>query len=51
MGILANHVPSIEQLRPGVVDIVEESSGNKQFFGMLWGMEICGKLEPVLMME
>ena len=32
MGILANHVPSIEQLRPGVIDIIEESGGSKQFF-------------------
>lgn len=34
MGILANHVPSIEQLRPGVIDIIEESGGSKQFFSM-----------------
>ncbi|RPB21666.1 epsilon subunit of F1F0-ATP synthase N-terminal domain-containing protein [Terfezia boudieri ATCC MYA-4762] len=32
MGILANHVPSIEQLRPGVIDIIEESGGSKQYF-------------------
>ena len=32
MGVLANHVPSIEQLRPGLVEIVEESGGSKQFF-------------------
>ncbi|KAI9771847.1 MAG: delta subunit of the central stalk of mitochondrial F1F0 ATP synthase, atp16 [Geoglossum simile] len=32
MGILANHVPSIEQLKPGLVEIFEESSGSKQFF-------------------
>jgi len=32
MGILANHVPSIEQLRPGVINIIEENSGSKQFF-------------------
>ncbi|KAK3190987.1 delta subunit of the central stalk of mitochondrial F1F0 ATP synthase, atp16 [Lecanicillium sp. MT-2017a] len=31
MGVLANHVPSIEQLKPGVVEVVEES-GAKQFF-------------------
>ncbi|KAK4639038.1 delta subunit of the central stalk of mitochondrial F1F0 ATP synthase, atp16 [Podospora bellae-mahoneyi] len=31
MGVLANHVPSIEQLKPGIVEIIEES-GNKQFF-------------------
>jgi F-type H+-transporting ATPase subunit delta len=32
MGILAQHVPSIEQLRPGLVEVIEESGGNKQFF-------------------
>ena len=34
MGILANHVPSIEQLKPGLVEIIEESGGSKQFFCM-----------------
>ncbi|EED17128.1 ATP synthase delta chain, mitochondrial precursor, putative [Talaromyces stipitatus ATCC 10500] len=32
MGILANHVPSIEQLKPGLVEVIEESGGTKQFF-------------------
>lgn len=32
MGLLANHVPSIEQLKPGLVEIIEESGGSKQFF-------------------
>ncbi|KAK3380070.1 ATP synthase delta chain mitochondrial precursor [Lasiosphaeria ovina] len=32
MGVLAGHVPSIEQLKPGVVEIIEESGGSKQFF-------------------
>ncbi|KAI1333699.1 ATP synthase delta chain [Xylariaceae sp. FL0016] len=31
MGVLAQHVPSIEQLRPGLVEVIEES-GSKQFF-------------------
>jgi F-type H+-transporting ATPase subunit delta len=31
MGVLANHVASIEQLKPGLVEIMEES-GSKQFF-------------------
>ena len=35
MGILAQHVPSIEQLKPGLVEIIEESGGNKQFFRTL----------------
>lgn len=32
MGVLANHVPSIEQLKPGLVEVVEEAGGAKQFF-------------------
>lgn len=35
MGVLANHVPSIEQLKPGLVEVIEESGGSKQFFRML----------------
>ncbi|KAF9166442.1 delta subunit of the central stalk of mitochondrial F1F0 ATP synthase, atp16 [Mortierella sp. AD011] len=31
MGILASHVPSIEQLRPGVVEIIENAA-TKKFF-------------------
>ena len=34
MGVLANHVPSIEQLKPGLIEIIEESGGTKQFFRM-----------------
>jgi F0F1-type ATP synthase epsilon subunit len=32
MGILAAHVPSIEQLKPGLVEVIEEAGGSKQFF-------------------
>ncbi|KAL2007925.1 hypothetical protein VTN00DRAFT_7907 [Thermoascus crustaceus] len=32
MGVLANHVPSIEQLKPGLLEIIEENGGTKQFF-------------------
>lgn len=32
MGVLANHVPSIEQLKPGLIEIIEETAGSKQFF-------------------
>jgi F-type H+-transporting ATPase subunit delta len=32
MGILANHVASIEALRPGLVEIIE-TSGTKKYFG------------------
>lgn len=32
MGVLANHVPSIEQLNPGLVEVIEEAGGSKQFF-------------------
>ena len=36
MGVLASHVPSIEQLKPGLVEVIEESGGgsSKQFFCM-----------------
>jgi F-type H+-transporting ATPase subunit delta len=33
MGILANHVPSIEQLNPGIVEVVESAEVTKKFFG------------------
>ena len=32
MGILANHVPSIEQLKPGLIEVIEEAGSSKQFF-------------------
>jgi F-type H+-transporting ATPase subunit delta len=32
MGILANHVPSIEPLRPGVLEVIESSSASKKWF-------------------
>ncbi|WYZ40755.1 hypothetical protein EsH8_IV_001096 [Colletotrichum jinshuiense] len=32
MGVLANHVASIEQLKPGLVEVIEESGPSKQFF-------------------
>ena len=36
MGILSNHVPSIEQLRPGVIEVIEETGGQpKKFFGKI----------------
>lgn len=31
MGILANHVPSVEALRPGVIEVIE-ASGTKKWF-------------------
>lgn len=34
MGILAQHVPSIEQLKPGLIEVIEEAGGSKQFFCM-----------------
>jgi len=43
MGVLANHVPSIEQLKPGLIEVIEESGGSKQFFrrhNTLFGMHI-----------
>ncbi|KAK0621364.1 ATP synthase delta chain mitochondrial precursor [Bombardia bombarda] len=32
MGVLANHVPTIEQLKPGLVEVIEENGASKQFF-------------------
>ncbi|KAI1375924.1 ATP synthase delta chain [Hypoxylon crocopeplum] len=32
MGVLSNHVPSIEQLKPGLIEVIEESGSSKQFF-------------------
>jgi len=32
MGILANHVPSIEAIRPGVVEVIESGNASKKFF-------------------
>ncbi|KAF8135413.1 F1 complex, delta/epsilon subunit of ATPase [Boletus edulis] len=32
MGILANHVPSIEPLRPGVVEVIESGNISKKWF-------------------
>jgi F-type H+-transporting ATPase subunit delta len=33
MGILANHVPSIEALRPGLVEVIESAGSSKKWFG------------------
>jgi F-type H+-transporting ATPase subunit delta len=33
MGILANHVPTIEALRPGVVEVIESGNASKKWFG------------------
>lgn len=32
MGLLADHVPAIEQLQPGVIEVIEEQGGSKQWF-------------------
>ncbi|KAF8731558.1 hypothetical protein AX14_004711 [Amanita brunnescens Koide BX004] len=32
MGILANHVPSIEAVRPGLVEVIESNGTTKKFF-------------------
>lgn len=42
MGVLANHVPSIEQLKPGLVEIIEEGGSSKQFFRTC-APRSCGK--------
>lgn len=33
MGVLASHVPSIEQLRPGIIEIIENPNSTKKYFG------------------
>ena len=33
MGILANHAPAIEPLRPGVVEVIESGNTSKKWFG------------------
>jgi hypothetical protein len=33
MGVLANHVPTIEQLKAGVVEVFENASTTKKYFG------------------
>jgi F-type H+-transporting ATPase subunit delta len=35
MGILANHVPSIEALRPGMIEVIESGNASKKWFGVL----------------
>ena len=32
MGILANHVPSIEPLRPGLLEVIESGKETKKWF-------------------
>lgn len=32
LGILANHVPTIQQLKPGVIEIIETNGETKSFF-------------------
>jgi hypothetical protein len=41
MGVLANHVPSIEQLKPGLIEVIEDGGNSKQFFRMCTS-ESCG---------
>jgi F-type H+-transporting ATPase subunit delta len=44
MGILANHVPSIEPLRPGLVEVIESAGSSKKWFGELHSPFISGPL-------
>ncbi|GAB5591188.1 delta subunit of the central stalk of mitochondrial F1F0 ATP synthase [Umbelopsis nana] len=32
MGVLANHVPTIEQLKPGIIEVLENASTIKKYF-------------------
>jgi F0F1-type ATP synthase epsilon subunit len=38
MGILANHVPTVEALRPGLVEVIESAGTTKKFFGTYRGL-------------
>lgn len=40
MGILANHVASVEPLRPGVVEVIESGNTSKKWFGESYYTEI-----------
>lgn len=33
MGVLANHVPIVEALKPGVIEVIEEGGSSKKWFG------------------
>ena len=33
LGILSAHVPTVEQIRPGVLEVIESSGTSKKFFG------------------
>ena len=48
MGILANHVPTVEPLRPGVVEVIEATGGpSKKWFGM-WSVFVIELLRFML---
>ncbi|KAJ1677196.1 delta subunit of the central stalk of mitochondrial F1F0 ATP synthase, atp16, partial [Spiromyces aspiralis] len=32
LGILADHVPTVEQLKPGVIEIIKEGSSSQKWF-------------------
>jgi F-type H+-transporting ATPase subunit delta len=41
MGVLANHVPAIAQLRPGVVEVLDGKATKKFFGAALAGYPLC----------
>ena len=48
MGILANHVPSIEQLRPGLLEVIEDANNTKKYFGKAEeGLEVDGFIKQM----
>ncbi|KAG1904285.1 uncharacterized protein F5891DRAFT_1275861 [Suillus fuscotomentosus] len=49
MDILGNHVPSIEALRPGLIEVVESGNASKKWFGCTFGVILFrGKIpEPI----
>ena len=44
MGVLANHVPAIEPLKPGIIEVIESAGQSKKWFGECfssWAFRIC----------
>jgi hypothetical protein len=39
MGILAGHVPTLEALKPGVLEVIESGANSKKWFSTSWSEE------------
>ena len=45
MGILANHVPTVEALRPGLIEVIESAGTSKKFFGKRQKLQRTGDIK------